>query len=99
MYAGVPIDVPSCVSVAPCASLSRARALMRLRDAEVGDDRGAAGEQHVVRLDVAMDDAALVRVGERARDVARMRDDLGDRERRRAASRARSDSPSTNGIV
>ena len=32
------------------------------RDAEVGDDRPAALEQNVFRLDVAMDDAALVRV-------------------------------------
>ena len=59
----------------------------------------AAGEQHVVRLDVAMDDAALVRVGERLRDVAQNADRLGDRQRaaRRAARAATR--PSTNGIV
>ena len=57
---------------------------MRLGDAEVGDDRRAAGEQHVVRLDVAMDDAALVRVRQRLRDVAQDADRLGDRQRARA---------------
>ena len=98
MYAGVPIDVPICVSVAPARRVGARRA-DRLRDAEVGDDRGAAGQQHVVRLDVAMDDAALVRVRERLRHVAQHADDFGDRERRPRASRARSDSPSTNGIV
>ncbi len=99
MYAGVPIDVPSCVSVA-CAPLSVRDAAQRFRDAEVGDDRGAAGQQHVVRLDVAMDDAALVRVRERARDVAQDAQHVGDRERRLLGHpRARSDSPSTNGIV
>ena len=55
------------------------------RDAEVGDDRGAAGEQHVVRLDVAVHDAALVRVGERLRDVL----EDARRLRRRRAARAR----------
>ena len=42
----------------------------RLRDAEVRDDGGAAREQHVVRLHVPVDDALVVRVGERPRDVA-----------------------------
>ena len=60
--------MPTDVSVAVAAAFGDA--LERLGDAEVGDDRGAAGEEDVVRLDVAMDDAALVRVGERARDVA-----------------------------
>ena len=55
-------------------------------------------EQHVVRLDVAVHDAALMRVRQRARDVAQDAHRLADRERARA-SRARSDSPSTNGIV
>ena len=39
------------------------------------------GEQDVVRLDVAVHDAARVRVGEGARDVAQDADDFGDRER------------------
>jgi hypothetical protein len=41
-----------------------------LGDAEVSDHRGAGGEQHVVRLDVAMQDAIRVCKGERARDFA-----------------------------
>ena len=63
----------------PSRSPPRApRRAERLGDAEVGDRGRAAGEQDVVRLDVAMHDAALVRVGERARDV------LEDRDRLRA---------------
>ena len=64
----------------------------RLCDAEVCNHRGRdspvggmAREQHVVRLDVPVDDAVLVRICERACDLA--------------ATRARSDSPTTNGIV
>ena len=54
----------------------------------------AAGEQHVVRLDVAVHDAVLVRVGERARHVAQDADRFGDRQRpaapaARAATRPR----------
>jgi hypothetical protein len=41
----------------------------RLRDAEIGDDGVMAREQHVVGLDVAMDHAARVRVGQRVGDV------------------------------
>ena len=37
----------------------------RLGHAEVGDQRMLSGEQHVVGLDVAMDHALLVGVGER----------------------------------
>ena len=77
MYAGVPIEVPSWVSVAPDGL--RLRRGDGLRDAEVGDDRGPAGEEDVVRLDVAMHDAALVRVGERLGDVAQDVDRGGDR--------------------
>ena len=98
MYAGVPIDVPICVSVAArrrrCATALIAFAMPK--SVTVAD---AAGEQHVVRLDVAVHDAALVRVGERLRDVAQDADRLGRSAARRRASRARSDSPSTNGIV
>ena len=89
MYAGVPTDVPSCVSARVGAG--RARRADRLRDAEVGDDGGAARQQHVVRLDVAVHDAVLVRVRERARDVAQDADDLRNRQRavaRRAARAA-----------
>ena len=38
------------------------------------------GQQHVVRLDVAVHHAALVRVGERGGDVAQEPDRLGDRQ-------------------
>ena len=81
------------------AGRRRRRGRDGLRDAEVGDDRRAPGEEDVVRLDVAVHDAALVRVGERARDVAQdarppRRSDSGPRP-----SRARRLSPSTNGIV
>ena len=47
-----------------------ARGAHRLRDAEVRDDRVPAGDEHVVRLDVAVHDAARVRVRERVDDVA-----------------------------
>ena len=40
----------------------------------------AAGEQHVVRLDVAVHDAARVRVGQRARHVAQDPDRIDDRQ-------------------
>ena len=86
MYAGVPIDVPICVSVA--SGRRRPRGADRLRDSEIGDDRGAAREQHVVRLDVAMHDAALVRVAECLRHVLQNADDFGDRERAAREARA-----------
>ena len=59
-----------------------ARGTQGLGDAEVGHDCGASREEHVVRLDVAMDDATLVGVLERARDVAEDANGVGDRERR-----------------
>ena len=68
MYAGVPIDVPICVSVAPGAGVRDALIALAMPKSVTTAD--AAGEQHVVGLDVAVHDAALVRVGERLRDVA-----------------------------
>ena len=43
-----------------------------MRDAEVGDQcsAGACLEEDVVRLDVTMDDASTVRIGQRPRDLA-----------------------------
>ena len=57
-----------------------ARRAHRLGDAEVGDDRVALGEQHVVRLDVAVDDAVPVGVGERVDHLAQDPHGLGDRQ-------------------
>ena len=43
----------------------------RTRDPEIRDQRDAIGEQDVLRFDVAMNDAVLVRVRQRACDLAR----------------------------
>ena len=51
----------------------------RLRDAEIRHHRRTAGEQHVLGLDVAMHDAAAVRVGKRACNVAKNGDRFGRR--------------------
>ena len=74
MYAGVPIDVPTSVIV-PVRDVLWVRFAVS-RDAEIAlatpksvTVADAGREQNVVRLDVAMDDAAAVRVDERARDV------------------------------
>ena len=64
-----------------CARRRVGRCRDGLCDAEVGDDRSVPGEEHVVRLDVAMHDAVLVRVGERAREVAQDAHRLRDRQR------------------
>ena len=48
----------------------------RARDAEIGDERVSVGEQHVVRLDVAMHDPGAVRLGERIGDFAKQPDGL-----------------------
>ncbi len=57
----------------------RARRADRFRDTEVGDDGGIAGEENVLRVYVAVDDAGAARVRERlrlhvARDADRLRD-------------------------
>ena len=51
------------------------------RQAEVGDARDAVGDDHVVGLEVAMDQAALVGVREAVAQPARDRHHLGDRRR------------------
>jgi hypothetical protein len=50
------------------------------RDAEVRDDRLASGKQHVLRLDVAVDDTIGVGVAERTRDLLGNPDRLVERE-------------------
>ena len=50
------------------------------RDAEVGQEHVAARQQHVVRLDVSMDDALGVRVGERVGQLAQDRRRVGQRQ-------------------
>jgi hypothetical protein len=58
--------VPHCAT-----GLGQSAVKTRGRDAEVGDDRvSVLVEQHVIRLDVAMNDAAAVRVVERRRDLS-----------------------------
>ena len=99
MYIGVPNEKPICVSDPPGAVRCRRRR-DGLRDAEVGDHRGPARQQHVVGLDVAVHDSALVRVREGGGDVAQDVHTLGDRHRRaRVLIMSRSDRPSTNGMV
>ncbi len=52
-----------------------------LGDAEVGDGGAAGGEEDVVRFDVAVDDAARVRVGERPGHVTQDADHLASGKR------------------
>ena len=55
-----------------------------MRDAEIGElPRAGAGGEDVGRLDVAMDDARVMRGGERARDLDAERDQLVGGQRRR----------------
>ena len=62
-----------------CIATQGSRCGHRLRDTEVGDDGGTMRQEYVVRLDVAMHDAARMRVTQRARYVAQDADDLRDR--------------------
>ena len=57
------------------------RGAERLGDAEVGHHGGAGGEEDVVGLDVAVDDAVLVGVGEGPGHVAEQAHHLGEWER------------------
>jgi hypothetical protein len=65
-----------------------ARSADRLGDAEVGDDRSTARQQHVVGFDVAVDDAVIVGVGECPGDVAQDMDRLAFGERAALEPRA-----------
>ncbi len=60
--------------------LAAGRFAHRLGHAEVGDQGVAAGDQHVVGLDVAVDHALAVGVGQRVGDLGRDPDGVGDRQ-------------------
>ena len=65
-------------------------------DPEVRDlDDALRVDDHVVRLDVAVDDAVPVRVAERGEDLARVRDRDGDGARPRERMSSLSVRPST----
>ena len=95
--AATPTVKPSCVSRESAAAVPPAATARR--DAEIGDHRRITTHQHIVRLDVAMNDAVFVRVGTGARDVEQ--DATASRERQGAArfQPGASDSPSTNGMI
>jgi hypothetical protein len=57
------------------------RRIQRLRDAEVGEKDVLTTEQHVLRLDVAVDDRLAVGVRERPADTPEDAYGLGDRKR------------------
>ena len=61
-------------------SLVRTKLGERARDPEVRHHRSPGGEQDVLRLDVPMDDAALMRVHERDRDIVRDLDRIVHRQ-------------------
>ena len=96
MYAAVPRIIPACVIagvviVGDIDTLGddRARGLHRLRQAEVEHLHRAVGADLDVRgLQIAMDDALLVRGFERLGDLLRDRQRFVDRESRRARSAA-----------
>ena len=82
MYAGVPSAMPSDVLEVPAAIVDSRE---RFRDTEVSNERVLPREQHVLRLDVAVHDAAIVRVCERTGNVAQDANDV--RERKLASAR------------
>ena len=93
MYAGVPSAKPADVSVPGLRRSAFAMPKSATTDVPRAD-------QHVLRLDVAVHDAVLVREGERVRvrrAAARTTSAIGSGPSR--AIRARSVSPLTNGIV
>ena len=96
MYAGVPSTAPVCVSSDRPAPTDRDVAPARLgeaRQAEVADQHAAvARDQDVLGLDVAVDDAQLVRRGQSAPDLQVEIEDpapVGPRRRLRDPARHR----------
>jgi len=77
MYCGVPTQ-------ARLRHALSARVLHGERDAEVGDERMPALQQNVLGLDVAVDNAAVVRILQRVGDLARELHSVGDGELRPA---------------
>jgi hypothetical protein len=72
MYVGVPSNARACLR----------RRGVELCDAEVEQlDRGAREHHHVVGLEIAVDDAVLVRRLQRVGDLARDADDAARRQR------------------
>ena len=87
--------MPAVVSCCAAGGLAH-----RLGDAEIGHQRVPSGEQHVVGLDVAVDHALRVRVGERVGDLGEEPHRLVDRQLALAGRAARGAfSPSTNGMT
>ena len=81
MYAGVPMEPPACVSVVAAPPSEARAAVSALAMPKSVTIAGSVREQHVLGLDVAMDDALAVRVGERPGHVPQQAHPLGDRER------------------
>jgi hypothetical protein len=59
-------------------AIGAARGGERFRHAKISADRRSSGEEHIIGLDVAMNHAVLVGVGERARHFAQDADRVGD---------------------
>jgi hypothetical protein len=77
-----------------------ARPLGEPGDAEVGQLRApVAGEQHVLRLDVAVVDAAVMRGAERPGELAHQRHRLSGHQRTESRQTAARVSPSTSSIA
>ena len=61
------------------------RGVHRFRDSEIGDHRDPVRQQHIVGLDVPMDDVVRVRVGQRTGDLSQNPDRLRHGHRRRSS--------------